>query len=52
MHLLILPPRKQVVTGDGRNSKLRRLMDEHLESKLKVASCNIKVDICDLMKDK
>jgi hypothetical protein len=34
-------------------SKLRsRLMDKHLQSELTVASTNIKVDICDLMKDK
>jgi hypothetical protein len=34
-------------------SKLRsRLTNKHLQSELAVASSNIKVDICDLMKDK
>jgi hypothetical protein len=34
-------------------SKLRsRLTGKHLQSELTVASSNIKVDICDLMKDK
>jgi hypothetical protein len=34
-------------------SKLRsRLTDKHFQNELTVASSNIKVDICDLMKDK